>query len=235
MIAGFGAAARVGYARAMRSLLLGLALVLVATGRAPARADTGDRPPTDHLVWAGLGMAVPTYFTNVVLHEGSHALVAKMFGGEIVKFKVLPTTEKGRFYFGYTAYKGRLSRNQKTLFYLAPKLLDTIMLGGFTGLVLGGALPENHYGRLALTVLATGFWVDYSKDVVTFFVPTSDLNRTFALNGLDSFWKRLPWRLLNVAVSAAGAYVVWRGYDKVFEGDPNAAAKLVMPLLDLRF
>ena len=33
---------------------------------------------------------------------------------------------------------------------------------------LTGAWPHNRYGQLTLTVLATGFWVDFSKDVVLF-------------------------------------------------------------------
>ena len=42
----------------------------------------------------------------------------------------------------------------------------SLLLGGFAALVFTSAWPSNKYGELALTVGATGLWVDFAKDVV---------------------------------------------------------------------
>ena len=147
----------------MKRLLL---LAILAAAR-PVAAD-GDHPETRHLVWAGLGMAVPTYFIGVVAHEGSHALAATMVGAEVTELHLLPGVRHGRFYFGYVRVSGLGGTGDRVLFLLAPKLVDLAMLGSYGALVLGEHTPENHYGRLALAVLATGFWVDFSKDIPAF-------------------------------------------------------------------
>ena len=53
-------------------------------------------------------------------------------------------------------------------FYIAPKITDALLLGGFAALVLTVAWPNNRYAQLALTVFATGLWIDFSKDVLLF-------------------------------------------------------------------
>ena len=183
-------------------------------------------------------MALPTYWVNLILHESSHALVAKTFGAKIIKFELLPGRhgKNGRFYFGYVQYRGRLSKNEKTLFFIAPKIVDLIGLGGYAALLANDALPDNHYGHLALTVLATGFLVDFAKEIFVFWGGT-DVDKAFARNHLDSFAERLPWRLLHIGVAAAASYVVLSGYDELFESDTSSAAAgaVIAPLFSGQF
>lgn len=201
-----------------------IAVLVAALGT--ARADD-DRPGTGTLVLAGIGMAVPTYFLGVIAHEGSHALVGKLAGGEVVEFRILPgrNPRTGAFHFGYTRIAGAMTRGEKTWFFLAPKLTDMLMLGGYAALLELDAVPDNRYGRLALAVLATGFWVDFSKDIFSR-RPYNDMVRLYDLRGWDSEWRRLPWRALHLGVSLATAYVVYRGYEGVFEDEP-----VVVPLV----
>lgn len=219
--------------RRIAVVLFALATLLVSTN-----ARAGDRPETEHLVLAGAGMAVPTYFLGVIIHEGSHAVAARSFGATITRFQILPGRhpKTGVFYFGYASWRGRLTRGELAFTLLAPKLTDALMLGGYTVLWATDNLPDNAYGGLALAVLATGFWVDFTKDVFLHWRPTNDVTRVFHQYGKKSFWSQLPGRLVYAGLSAAGAYVVLRGYQKVFsdEDDPSRAVFLV-PLVQSRF
>ncbi|RMH38162.1 MAG: hypothetical protein D6689_19935 [Deltaproteobacteria bacterium] len=200
--------------------------VAVAAGASaapsPARAaDDGD------LVLAGLGMAVPTYLLGVAVHEGSHAVAARWMGYEVTRLQLLPGRHPrtGVFYFGYTQVRGRMSRAQRTWFLLAPKLTDTALLGGFAAVALTDSLPANDYAQLALTVLATGFWVDFAKDVVAWRA-TNDIVRVYAAHGLASEWQRLPWRTLHFALAVGAGYAIARSYADLFGGDAEASAAM---------
>jgi hypothetical protein len=202
------------------SLAAGVALVVaLCTARDDARADH-DPPSTRNLVLAGAAMAVPAYFVGVLLHEGSHAVWVKSFGGTVTEFHVLPgrNPRTGAFHFGYVSYRGQLSRNQKAAFLFAPRLTDLVLLGGYTALVATDTLPHNHYGQLAVAVAATPVWVDFTKDVFRF-GPYNDMVRLYSLYGKDTEWQRLPYRLLHAGVAAAAGYVIYRGYERVFDND----------------
>src|SRR6185295_1935661 len=106
-------------------------------------------------------------------------------------------------------------------------ITDLVLLTGYSLMVGFDALPENDYGKLALTVFATGTWVDFSKDIISPF-GSNDLVKIHNLYGRTSEWQRLPYRLLHLGVSAAAAYFVVRGYQEVFEDDDPAPAPRVM-------
>jgi hypothetical protein len=203
------------------ALAAALVLVALAATAPPAAAQTpppSTAPPQPHpgyLVLAGAGMALPTYVLNLTIHEGSHALTALSFGTEVVRFSIIPGFYDGHFYFGYVRYRGRMTRAQHTFFLLAPKVPDVLALGTYAALVGTGTLPSNAYARMALAVVATGFWVDFSKDLVAVWSPP-DVTRALRLNGLDTFVKRLPWHALHLALSGAGVYLLVRGYQGVF-------------------
>jgi len=74
------------------------------------------------------------------------------------------------------------------------------MLGGFAALLFTGAWPHNRYGQLALTVLATGWWVDFSKDVVLF-------SRTNDVVKVLDLWCMTGWRQVPARLVYAGAVV----------------------------
>ncbi len=206
----------------MRRAGVALALAIAVTLAAPRPARAIDDEPDDKwLVLAGAGMAIPDYVYGVFQHEGSHALWAKLFGAHIVKFHLLPGMADGHFYFGYTQWRGDLTRNQIAWVLVAPKLPDVLLMTGFSLLVGFHALPKNDYGALALTVIGTGAWVDFSKDMFSW-NDGGDLVKIHNLYGRRSEWQRLPYRVVHFAISAGFAYFLTRGYLEVFGSDDKA-------------
>ena len=207
----------------MRALIV---LVLLC-GVAEAEPDNQD------LFLVGLSMAPPTYLIGVTLHEGSHALAAEMVGGDVTEVRLFPPGRDPRvnkFRFGWVYAQGLRTKGQKIFFYLAPKITDGLLLGGFAALILTNTWPENRYWQLALTVGATGLWVDFSKDVVLF-NKHNDVVKAFRLWCMTGI-KQMPARLLYGALVVASGYTVARGYQKTF-GEQEGT--MSMPLLMGRF
>ena len=209
----------------IRAVVIAAALVAAR----PARAEPSDRA----LVLTGLALAPPTYLAGVSLHEGSHALAGYLAGGTVDVLHLFPpgrdpTTHTFRF--GWTYVHGLRTRNAKVAFYLAPKVTDAALLGGFAALVGTGAWPHNRYGQLALTVFATGLWVDFAKDVVLF-APTNDVSRVFDLWCMTG-WRQLPARLVYAGMAVGLGLIVARGYERTFDRSTPAQAPvtLIVPL-----
>jgi hypothetical protein len=214
----------------MRPLLLVLVLVLVLAPRS-ARADPSDRT----LVLTGLAFAPPTYVAGVALHEGSHALAAVIVGGTVEELHVFPPgidPHAHVFRFGWTYVHGLRTRGAEVLFYIAPKLTDLALLGGFAALVLTNAWPRDRFAQLALTVGATGLWVDFAKDVVLF-KPTNDVVHVLDLWCMHG-WREVPARLVYAAVAAGLGVLVARGYERTFTA-PTSTTSLVVPILNGAF
>jgi hypothetical protein len=211
----------------MRSALV---LFVIALVSAPPAIHA--RPKTENLLLCGAALAPPTYFIGVIVHEGSHALTAKLFGADILEFRVLPWTDPdtGAFYFGFVRYQGDVSSGERFAFLIAPKVTDLVLLGTYATLVFADAVPKNRYGQMALAVFATGFWVDFSKDIFAY-KPTSDVVKMYLNRGLDSEWERLPFRLLHIGLSVGAGYAVYRGYKGVFARDKEDPAPLMIPIL----
>jgi len=204
-----------------------VAVVVALLVAGPARAD--ERPATDHLIWAGIGFAVPTYVIGVVAHEGSHALAAELAGADVDELHLLPGVHHGHFYFGYVHTNGLASTGQRVFFLVAPKLVDLAVLGSYGAVVLTDSAPDNHYASLGLAVLATGFWVDFSKDIPAFW-EHSDVVKIYDLAGATSELRRLPLRLVHLGLSAAAGTVIWIGYRDVFAEEDAADSALLLPL-----
>ena len=207
----------------IRALVVGCLLIA-----GTARADPSDRT----LVLTGLAMAPPTYLLGVSLHEGSHALAAKLVGASVEVLHLFPPgrdPSTNTFRFGWTYVRGLESRGDKVVFYIAPKLTDAALIGGFAALVFTDAWPHNRYGQLALTVLATGWWVDFSKDVVLFST-TNDVVKVFDLWCMTG-WRQLPARLVYAGAVVGLGLVVARGYERTFERSASAAAAAQPPML----
>jgi hypothetical protein len=207
----------------MRALIVLLALTRVAA----AEPDNRD------LVLIGLAMAPPTYLVGVTLHEGSHALAAELVGGDVTEMRLFPPgidPKVNKFRFGWTYVQGLRTKSQKIFFYLAPKITDSLLLGGYAALILTNTWPDNRYAQLALTVGATGLWVDFSKDVVLFSKHNDVVKalRLWCMTGI----KQLPARLVYGALVVASGYTVARGYQKTF-GEQTTT--MSMPLLTAVF
>lgn len=212
------------------------ALVLALATPREARADGG--PADTRLVVVGLTLAVPTWALGTVIHEGSHVVAAKLVGASVVGFRPWPGRDphSGVFQFGLTQVRGLAGDGDKLFFYIAPKLTDLAMLGGYLALYETSAYPDGAYGQLVLTVLATGFWVDFAKDTFLF-SPHNDVVKVMNLVGLRNEWQRLPVRLGFAAASAGLGYVVVRGYDRVFalNNGATAATPVLLPIVNGRF
>lgn len=208
------------------------ALVILALLGGTAAAE----PSNSTLVYVGLAMAPPTYVAGVSLHEGSHALAAKLVGADVEELHLFPPgidPHTNTFRFGWTYVHGLSSRGERAFFYVAPKITDAVLLGGFAALILTDTWPHNRYGQLALTVGATGLWVDFSKDVVLF-SPQNDIVHFFDQLCLTG-WRQVPARLVYAGVAGGLAYFVVRGYEKTFSEPAVNATPLVLPILSSAF
>lgn len=196
------------------AVALAAGMCLASSGRAAAE------PSDKELVAGGLVLALPTYMLGVSAHEGSHALAAKLMGAEVTEVHLWPgrNPHNGAFQFGWVRVRGLRSDRQRIAFLAAPKVTDLAVLGGWSALYLTDSMPDNRWGGLAIQVVATGFWVDFTKDVFVF-DRHNDVVRIYTMLGLDSEWKRLPARALHAAASAGLGYLLWLGWRDLFRGD----------------
>ncbi len=195
-------------------------------------------PSNETLVYVGLAAAPVDYLAGVSLHEGSHALAAKLVGADVDEYHPFPPgidPHTHTFRFGWTYVHGLHTRGDRAFFYIAPKITDSLLLGGFAAVVYTSAWPSNRYGELALTVAATGLWVDFAKDVVLL-SPLNDVSqfeRETCLRG----WRRVASRVVYAATDVGLALVVAHGYVRTFDR-PSATATprtLVLPVLTAAF
>ena len=208
------------------------ALVVILLLTATVHAE----PSNERLFVTGLAMAPPTYLLGVTLHEGSHAVMAKLLGAEVLEVRLFPPgrdPKVGAFRFGWTYVRGLKSRQDRQLFYIAPKITDAILLAGFSAMVLTDAWPANKYGSLALTVLGTGLWVDFAKDVIAF-RKTNDVVKVFDLWCFRG-WRQVPARLVYSAVIVGFGLAVAHGFRRTFGDDDDATAARIVPLVTSPF
>jgi hypothetical protein len=208
------------------------ALLLVAALATAAHAE----PSNGDLVLAGLAMAPPTYVIGVSIHESMHALAALIDGGSVDELHLFPPgvdPHTKTFRFGWTYVTGLQSKADKIFFYIAPKIVDAAMIGGFSALAFTNAWPKNHYGMLALTVLATGFWVDFTKDVVLF-SKQNDVVKAFDLWCIHG-WRQIPARLTYAAVAVGLGVIVARGYQRTFERGDTSTPTAIAPIYAFAF
>ena len=201
-----------------------VALLATIALASTARAEPSDRD----VVLAGIAMAPPMYVLGVSLHESSHALAAELVGASVDELHLFPPgrdPHAGVFRFGWTYVHGLSTRRDQELFYLAPKITDVALLGGFAALVYSGAWPHNRYGSVALTVVGTGLWVDFAKDVVLF-SPNNDVTKVFDLWCMKG-WRQLPARLVYAAAAVGLGFIVAHGYERTFVRDPAPTNPMV--------
>lgn len=201
---------------------------------AQPRAAAAEEPSDRRIVLVGLALAVPTYMLGTVTHEGTHVISAELVGADTVLFRPWPGRDPytGAFHLGLTRVRGLTGDRERLFFFMAPKLVDLALLGGYVALYESSAYPSGAYGQLVLTVLATGWWVDFAKDTFVF-SRHNDLVKSMSIVGLKTEWQRLPARVGFAAASAGLGYLVLRGHQRLFAvNDPQGeAAPLVLPVL----
>jgi hypothetical protein len=216
----------------MRLLPAAIVLAVLAAVARPARAEPSDR----ELVFWGLAMAPPAYLLGVSLHEGSHAVAGALVGARITEVHLFPPRRDprtGKFRFGWVYARGLRTKGDRIFFYLAPKLTDAVLLGGIAGLAFTDAWPDNRYAGLALAVLATGLWIDFSKDVVLF-SKHNDVVKAFDLWCLKG-WRQVPARLIYAGAVAGLGLVAARGLQRTFADEDPAAPPRIVPLAGASF
>jgi hypothetical protein len=181
-------------------------------------------------------LALPTWLLGTATHEGSHVVAAELVGADTLLYRPWPGRDPltGAFQMGLTRVRGLRGDGERFLFFMAPKITDVVMLGGYVALYETSAYPDGPYGQLVLVVLATGFWVDFAKDTLAF-SRHNDLVKSMSILGARTEWKRLPLRVGMATASVGLGYLVWRGYDRMFalNDDPGTARTrpLVLPVL----
>ncbi len=214
----------------MRALIVVAAMSLVLQPRAAAAEEPSDR----RIVMVGLALAVPTFFLGTVTHEGTHVISAELVGADTTYFRPWPGRDKltGAFHLGLTRVRGLTGNRERFFFFMSPKITDLVLLGGYVALYESSAYPDGAYGQLVLTVLATGWWLDFAKDTLVF-NRHNDLVKSMTILGLKTEWQRLPVRLGFAAASAGLGYLVWRGHERLFavNNPQGEAAPLVLPVL----
>ena len=211
----------------MRGALAILAITFATTAHA--------EPSDERLFYTGLALTPPTYLVGVALHEGSHAVAAKLVGATVLDVHLFPPgrdPKANKFRFGWTYVRGLRGKGERIFFYIAPKITDVALLGGFAALVLTDAWPENKYGQLALTVFATGLWVDFAKDVVVF-NKHNDVVKVFNLWCMTG-WKQVVPRLVYAGAAVGLGALVAHGYRRTFSDDDSVQTRIV-PVLTGRF
>lgn len=137
------------------------------------------------LLW--LLLFVPGFFLQTLVHEGAHAAMVLLSGGEVVAFKPWPHRHNGRFYFGRVSWRA-LSVEGRTAIYFAPSVAGALIVGVFGSL-----------GHPAAYVLTTCAAVDVVRNLLYRFIGRA-AHRD--VNNVD-----LPDSL--IAVFALGMTIMW--------------------------
>jgi hypothetical protein len=208
-------------------------VVAILLACAPARAE----PSNERLVLIGVALAPPDYILGVSLHEGSHALMAKLLGASVDELHLFPPgTDRhtNTFRWGWTYVHGLQSRSDRLAFYIAPKITDAVLMSGLAALVFTDAWPSNKYGSLALTVFGTGLWIDFAKDVVLL-SPHNDVSKVLSLWCMTG-WRNVVARITYGAIDLGFAYAIYKSYERTFSSSTSSATTpLVVPLLGTAF
>jgi hypothetical protein len=113
----------------------------------------------------------------VLVHEGTHALVAKRFGATVESFKPYPNTSTGRFTWGSVRWRGTLSDHENAIVSFSPRV------PAFVATLL---LPLAAYGPDFAIVLVAGGLVD---QVVNFI----GMSERSDLSKWSDGWGHNPW------------------------------------------
>lgn len=100
--------------------------------------------------WLPLVLAAPLLLIWTTIHEGSHALAARLTGAEIRTFKPWPHRFEGRWYFGRMSYE---PQSEKGLGFIvaAPYIVDVV---GFSALIVWLFFIASDWGFTVVVTVA---------------------------------------------------------------------------------
>lgn len=83
-----------------------------------------------------------TFPTHTLIHEGGHALGAKIIGHDITAFKPYPHMHDGGFYFGRveTWSPNPATENEQLIFLATPYVIDIVMFAATDAMLSSGAV-----------------------------------------------------------------------------------------------
>jgi hypothetical protein len=248
-------ASRLASETVIRLLSLAVLLATNVFGVEVARAE--DELSTFKANVEGAGWLFPTFTLQTVLHEGSHALAARLIGAEDVQITWLiidgwTTGAKTRWSKqsnlklrikksdaeSYAAFKRRAAlereawlrhvAREEAFVSLAPQITNLATLTTYTLLQELG-VPSNEQLRLPLLVMAFWAWADLAAQLLP--IDRQDVEKTYGRLRLTS-WQRIPFRVVHLGLVVLGGYYLSRGYNSIFDDRNSGAAtpKMVVPL-----
>lgn len=179
----------------------------------------------------GLGLAPAQYMLSNVLHEGSHAVMIKAFGGEVTAFRPYPHTIDGDFYFASVSWRNGenvITPGQRAWILAAPMIWDTAVLGTYSALSATRNLPENKFFRMGLIVFATGHWIDMANHVISRsdYTDSARLRRYFQEHhGMNELESNLATRGPQLAVMAVSGAFIARDLVELFRDNPDPSRR----------
>ncbi|HLE01098.1 MAG TPA: hypothetical protein VJB59_12615 [Bdellovibrionota bacterium] len=174
-------------------------------------------PSALKLIGAAALIAPAEYFLTAALHEGSHVLAVKTFGGKVQNFEITPSKDgEGYVIFSKTEYTGDFSKAQLAITDIAPKISDILIVGSYAALQESESIPQNKYAQVAAAMVATGAWVDFSKDII-FVGSQNDLTKFMSRLGAQDGSERFSYKLGYGALALAGGLEIGKGWHRVFQ------------------
>jgi hypothetical protein len=162
--------------------------------------------------------ALPVYVTfGTLRHESSHALLATIEGAKVTNMTIWPSTDLGRFTWGYTQWDGKTD----WVVSFAPYFCDLIWFVGFF-LLITRIRWRTHWVWLNLVIfglisaLVNSGW----QWLAGFFSPASDVG---VVRGETSDGFVQPYFLLTLALYVIGLIAVFWRVPRILLPDPAPA------------
>jgi len=185
-------------------VLISVAWVLIAPSRSFAIDANTDN------IGLGIALLIPSFWAQIALHEGSHAIMMTALGGRVARFHILPSYQGDKMYLGYTDVKWPAppTATQLAMVSLAPQMTNVLLFTTTEMLFYYDIIPPD--SRLAPLFFVFGElapWIDFTFTVVIY--DSTDMRNLQERSGVS----RGVSRSVGAAISAVGAYfLIKRGY-----------------------
>ncbi len=171
----------------------------------------------------GAGWLFPTLTLHVVLHEGSHALGAKMMGADYVQITWLPKPGRKErcCALGTTGWvkRGGTTEGERAFVGFAPVITNVATVAAYA-LLFEFGVPSNEHVRLPLTEVAAWAWADFALELVPY--ASTHVENVYKYYGLNS-WQRIPFRMVHLGLVVLGYHYLRRGQNSIFDHPDDGA------------